>query len=100
MGGETPPDPPSLKHPALMRVTMGHLVTRRCKQMLQEHLAYVDGMQRDAAKGSRWSAADPAWAYAKIALDWADRYYASERELTLQLIKDLDEAGGQLPESW
>ncbi|QRY47772.1 PadR family transcriptional regulator [Mycolicibacterium boenickei] len=95
---ETPPDPPSLKHPVLMRVTMGHLSDpASLKQMLHEHLAYVDGMQRDAAKEARWSGADPAWAYAKIALDWADRYYASERELTLQLIKDLDEAEANFP---
>ena len=54
-------------------------------------------MQRDAAKDARWAGADPSWAYAKIALDWADRYYRSERELTLQLIKDLDEAEANFP---
>ncbi len=97
---EAPVEPPSLKHPAILRVTLGHLSDpASLKQMLQEHIAYIDRMQRDAAKEARWAAADPSWAYAKIALDWADRYYASERELTLKLIKDLDEGRGEFPES-
>jgi hypothetical protein len=54
-------------------------------------------MQRKAAKDARWSAADPAWAYARVALQWAERYYANERELALQMIKDLDEAEAAFP---
>ncbi|BBX07855.1 PadR family transcriptional regulator [Mycolicibacterium aichiense] len=95
---ESPVEPPTLKHPAILRVTLGHLSDpASLKQMLQEHIAYIDRMQRDAAKEARWAAADPSWAYAKIALDWADRYYASERELTMQLMKDLDEAEANFP---
>jgi DNA-binding PadR family transcriptional regulator len=95
---DTPVEPPSLKHPAILRVTLGHLSDPAAlKEMLQEHIAYVDQMQRDAAKDARWAGADPSWAYAKIALDWADRYYTSERELTLKLIKDLDEAEANFP---
>lgn len=97
---EAPPvEPPSLKHPAILRVTLGHLSDpASLKQMLQDHIAYIDDMQRDAAKEARWAAADPSWAYAKkIALEWAERYYASERELTLRLIKDLDEAEAKFP---
>ncbi len=94
-----PVEPPSLKHPAILRVTLGHLSDpASLKQMLQDHIAYIDDMQRDAAKEARWAAADPSWAYAKkIALEWAERYYASERELTLRLIKDLDEAEAKFP---
>lgn len=95
---EAPVEHPSLKHPAVLRVTLGHLSDPTAlKEMLQEHIAYVDEMQRDAAKEAKWAGADPSWAYAKIALDWAQRYYASERELTLQLIKDLDEAEANFP---
>ncbi len=94
---EAPVEPPSLKHPAILRITLGHLSDPAAlKEMLQEHIAYVDQMQRDAAKEARW-AGDPSWAYAKIALEWAERYYASERELTLKLIKDLDEAEAKFP---
>ena len=95
---EAPVEPPSLKHPAILRVTLGHLSDpASLKQMLADHIAYIDTMQRDAAKEAKWAAADPSWAYAKIALDWADRYYSSERELTLKLIKDLDEAEANFP---
>lgn len=95
---DAPLEPPSLKHPAILRITLGHLSDPAAlKDMLQEHIAYIDQMQRDAAKEARWAGADPSWAYAKIALDWAERYYASERELTLKLIKDLDEAEAKFP---
>lgn len=97
---DTPVEPPSLKHPAMLRITLGHLSDPvALKQMLQEHIAYVDTMQRDAAKEAKWAGSDPAWAYAKIALDWAERYYSSERELTLKLIKDLDEAEATFPKA-
>jgi hypothetical protein len=54
-------------------------------------------MQRKAAKDARWAGVDPSWAYARVALRWAERYYANERELALQMIKDLDEAEAQFP---
>jgi DNA-binding PadR family transcriptional regulator len=90
---EAPVDPPVLKHGVLMRVTFGHLTNPgRLKEVLQEHLTYVDEMLRKAGKDARWAAVEPTWAYARVALQWAERYYASERELTLKMIKDLDEA--------
>ena len=90
---EAPVDPPSLKHGPLLRVTLGHLTNpARLKEVLQEHVAYADEMHRNAAKDAKWAGADPSWAYAKVALQWAERYYANERELALKMIKELDEA--------
>jgi hypothetical protein len=95
---EAPVEPPTLKHGPLMRVTFGHLTNpTRLKEVLQEHIAYVDEMQRKAAQEAKWAGADPAWAYAKAGLAWAERYYASERESALQLIKDIDEAEVAFP---
>jgi len=95
---EAPLDPPVLKHSPLLRVTLGHLTSpARLKEMLQEHLAYADEMHRKAAKDAKWAGADPSWAYARVALQWAERYYANERELTLKLIKELDEAEAEFP---
>lgn len=95
---DSPADPPTLKHPTLLRVTLGHLTTpARLKELLQEHVRYADEMQRKAAKDARWAGVDPSWAYARVALRWAERYYANERELALQMIKDLDEAEAQFP---
>ncbi len=49
--------------------------------MLQEHVEFAEEMQRKAAKDAHGPSADPAWAYARVALQWASRYYACEREL-------------------
>ena len=97
---EAPVDPPALKHSPLLRVTFGHLTTpARLKEVLQEHVAYADEMQRQAAKDAKWSGADPSWAYARVALQWAERYYANERELALKMIKELDEAEAAFPQA-
>ena len=60
-------------------------------------MEYADEMHREAAKDAKWAAADPSWAYARVALQWAERYYANERELALKMIKDLDEAEATFP---
>lgn len=97
---ESPVDPPSLKHGPLLRVTFGHLTTPdRLKEILQEHVAYTDEMERKAAKDAKWAGADPAWAYARVALRWAQRYYANERELAMKMIKELDEAEAAFPQA-
>ena len=49
-------------------------------------------MQRQAAHDAHGAEALDAWAYPRLALQWASRYYANERELAQQMIKDLDEA--------
>ncbi|MGA9492623.1 MAG: PadR family transcriptional regulator, partial [Mycobacterium sp.] len=96
---EAPVDPPTLKHGPLLRVTLGHLTgPERIKEVLQEHLTYADEMHRKAAKDARWAGADPSWAYARVALEWAERYYANERELALKMIKELDEAEAAFPQ--
>jgi DNA-binding PadR family transcriptional regulator len=97
---EAPVDPPTLKHGPLLRVTFGHLTNPgRLKEILQEHVAYADEMQRKAAKDARWAGVEPSWAYAQVALQWAERYYANERELALQMIKELDEAEAAFAEA-
>jgi ABC-type iron transport system FetAB ATPase subunit len=63
---------------------------------LQEHIAYVDDMRQRVSTDSQAAALEPAWAYPRIAMQWSERYYAAERELALQLIKDIDEADAVL----
>jgi len=90
---EAPVEPPTLKHNALLRVTFGHLTNpSQLRELLQEHVDYAEKMHRQAAKDAKWSKVEPAWAYAHLALQWAERYYANERELALKMIKELDEA--------
>lgn len=97
---ESPVDPPTLKHGPLLRVALGHLTSpERLKEVLQDHLAYADEMHRRAAKDARWAGADPSWAYSRVALQWAERYYANEWELALKMIKELDEAEAAFPQA-
>lgn len=89
---EEPVEPPTLKHNPLLRVTLGHLAhPGRLKEILTEHVAYAEQMQQTAATEARWTGKQPAWAYANLALRWTEQYYAAERDLTLQMIEDLDE---------
>ena len=98
MGERRPVDPPVLKHGPLLRVTFGHLTDpARLKEILQEHVAYADEMHRKRGQGRQMGGSRPAWAYARVALQWAERYYANERELTLKMIKELDEAEAEFP---
>ena len=90
---DAPYDPPTLKHNVLLRVIFGHLTEpQKLRELLREHIAYCDRMQRNAGIEARATEEQPVWAYAKVALKWAERYYAAERELALELVKDLDEA--------
>ncbi|OBH80603.1 PadR family transcriptional regulator [Mycobacterium scrofulaceum] len=88
-----PVDPPVLKHSVLMRVTFGHLTTpARLKEMLQDHVAYAEARHRKAVEDAEGAEDEPAWAYSVLALRWAAKYYAAEREFALELIKDIDAA--------
>lgn len=90
---EEPVEAPILKHSPMLRVVFGHLTNPgRLKEVLAEHAAYADRMQREAAIKARHTAEQPAWSYARLGLQWSERYYAAERDLALQLIKDLDVA--------
>ena len=90
---DTPADPPMLKHSVLLRVAFGHLAgAAKLKELLQEHVEFAESMQRQSTRDAHGAETLDAWAYPKLALQWASRYYANERELALQMIKDLDEA--------
>ncbi|MCV7442665.1 PadR family transcriptional regulator [Mycobacterium paraense] len=92
-----PVDPPVLKHSVLLRVTFGHLSNPgRLKEILQEHVAYAEARHRKAVEDADGAEVEPAWAYSVIALRWAAKYYAAEREFALELMKEIDEADGIL----
>lgn len=90
---DTPAEPPMLKHSVLLRVAFGHLAGgAKLKELLQEHVEFAENMQRQATHDAHGAEALDAWAYPRLALQWASRYYANERELAQQMIADLDEA--------
>src|ERR1700744_1837482 len=86
-------DPPVLKHSLLLRITFGHLSNpTRLKELLQEHVAYAEARHRKATQDAEGAEAQPAWAYSVLALRWAAKYYAAEREFAMELMKEIDEA--------
>ncbi|MGA8253445.1 MAG: PadR family transcriptional regulator [Mycobacterium sp.] len=90
---DAPVDPPVLKHSVLLRVTFGHLTNpARLKEVLQEYAAYAETRHCKAVEDADGAEGEPAWAYSVIALRWAAKYYAAEREFALELMKELDEA--------
>src|ERR1700761_8090396 len=90
---DAPVDPPVLKHSVLLRVTFGHLTNpTRLKEVLQEYAAYAEARHRKAVEDADGAEGEPAWAYSVIALRWAAKYYAAEREFALELMKDIDKA--------
>lgn len=90
---EAPVDRPVLKHPPMLRFFLGALSDPdNLKRMLREHIAYVDGMSRQAALDARDSSEDAEWAFQYLTLQWAQRYYAAESELATALLADVDAA--------
>jgi DNA-binding PadR family transcriptional regulator len=88
---EEPVEPPTLKHNPMLRVMLGHLLNPgRLREILTAHAAHAEQLQQAAATEVRWTSDQPAWSYARLALKWSEQYYAAERELALQIIKDLD----------
>lgn len=97
---EDPVEPPTLKHNPILRVMLGHLLKPgRLREILAGHAAYAEQLQQAAATEVRWTSEQPAWSYARLALRWSEHYYAAERELALQMIKDLDTAEEAFGES-
>lgn len=88
---DEPVEPPALKHNPVLRVMLGHLAEPgRLREILTAHADYAEQMYQSVAREVRWTADQPAWAYARLALRWSEQYYASEHERALQMIKDLD----------
>jgi len=88
-----PVDPSVLKHHVLLRVMFGHLGSPdRLKQILRDHIADVDRLQKHAAVDAEAAKSEPGWAYSQIVLQWAQRHYETERDLAEQLIDEIDAA--------
>jgi DNA-binding PadR family transcriptional regulator len=87
-----PVEVPVLKHGVLLRVWLGHLTEpERLREIVAEHRDNSERRRSEAA-GDRQAAHDEtAGAYPVIALKWAERYHAAERDLADQMLRDLDE---------
>ncbi|WP_328945179.1 PadR family transcriptional regulator [Streptomyces sp. NBC_00250] len=89
--GAAPVDPPVLKHGPMLRLWLGHLLEpERTREVLAEHRAYAEGMRLRAEADAADASADEAWAYPRLTLRWAERYYAAERDLADAMLADIE----------
>ncbi|MBD0424075.1 PadR family transcriptional regulator [Streptomyces sp. TRM S81-3] len=95
---EAPVEPPVLKHGVMLRLWLGHLLgPERMREVLGRHREYAETMRRRAAADVEGARTEEAWAYPALTLRWAERYYASERDLADAMLADLEELERRLP---
>lgn len=92
LGPHGPLDPPVLKHGPMLRLWLGHLLEPdRMREILAAHREYAESMRLRAEADVADSAADEAWAYPRLTLTWAERYYTAERDLADAMLADIEE---------
>ncbi len=93
-----PATPPLIKHSALLRVWLGHLLgLEELRVVLQQHIDYAERMRVEAAAREQSAHRQKLWPYPELALRWSTRYYESEAELARRLLKDLEELRADQP---
>ncbi|WP_438817568.1 PadR family transcriptional regulator [Streptomyces finlayi] len=89
---EAPVDPPVLKHGPMLRLWLGHLLEPdQMREVLARHREFAEKMRRRAVADVEGSKDEAAWAYPTLTLKWAERYYASERDLADAMLSDIEE---------
>ncbi|MEV7542366.1 PadR family transcriptional regulator [Streptomyces sp. NPDC089915] len=95
---ETPVDPPVLKHGPMLRLWLGHLLEpEQMRELLLQQQEFAEGMRLGAEADVAAAQQEEAWAYPTLTLKWAERYYASERDLAAAMLKDLETLPGRPP---
>ncbi|MFE5546246.1 PadR family transcriptional regulator [Streptomyces sp. NPDC056534] len=89
-----PLDPPVLKHGPMLRLWLGHLLEpERMREVLAAHRDHAETMRLRAEADAADASADEAWAYPRLTLTWAERYYAAERDLADAMLADVERMG-------
>ncbi|WP_327282942.1 MULTISPECIES: PadR family transcriptional regulator [unclassified Streptomyces] len=87
---ETPVDPPVLKHGPMLRLWLGHLLEpEQMRELLDRQQAFAEEMRLRAVADAQGAQDEPARAYPTLTLKWAERYYASERDLAAAMLDDV-----------
>lgn len=91
---EAPVDPPVLKHGPMLRLWLGHLLEpEQMREVLLQQQEYAESMRRRAVADAEEAHGEADWAYPALTLKWAERYYASERDLAAAMLSDIEELG-------
>ncbi len=91
---EAPVDPPVLKHGPMLRLWLGHLLEpEQMREVLVQHQEFAEKMRRRAVADADGAREEASWAYPTLTLKWAERYYASERDLAAAMLDDIAALG-------
>ncbi|MFD3938905.1 helix-turn-helix transcriptional regulator [Streptomyces sp. NPDC058611] len=92
-------DPPVLKHGPMLRLWLGHLLEpAQMREVLVRHQEFAEDMRLRAVADAQSAQDEPAWAYPALTLKWAERYYASERDLAAAMLDDIEAAAAERAE--
>lgn len=87
-----------LKHGVMLRIWLGHLLeTQQMRDVLGTHREYAEKMRQRAEVDIAGAKSEEAWLYPTLTLKWAERYYASERDLADSMLADLEELERRRP---
>ncbi|MEU9102881.1 PadR family transcriptional regulator [Streptomyces xanthophaeus] len=90
---EAPVDPLVLKHGPMLRLWLGHLLEPgQMRELLlqQQEFAETIRLRAIADEAGGTGEAGTGTAYPALTLKWAERYYASERDLAAAALADID----------
>ncbi|MET9960602.1 PadR family transcriptional regulator [Streptomyces sp. NPDC006326] len=102
---EAPVDPPVLKHGPMLRLWLGHLLEpEQLRELLAGQRDYAEGLRERAAAdlaaaglaaaaGTDGTDGTGRVTHPVLALRWAERYYASERDLAAAMLDDIARTG-------
>jgi DNA-binding PadR family transcriptional regulator len=90
--GTAPVEPPLLKHGVLLRVWLGHLADPAAlHDVVEQHRAYAERMIEELAVSRAVADTTEDFNYPALVVRWGERYYAAERDLADDLLRELDE---------
>jgi DNA-binding PadR family transcriptional regulator len=87
---DAPFEPPVLKHPAMLRVWLGHLVEPAdLRPLVEAQRDHAEQMLADMRRAELGSVAEPAWRYPEKVIRWGERYYEAERDAAVALLAEM-----------
>ena len=87
-----PADVPMLKHPAILRLWLGHLMEPQAlREVITDHRSRLEAQLIEMHRDREVASASESLAYAELVIRWAERYYGAELANADQLREELDQ---------
>jgi len=93
---DAPVEPPLLKHGVLLRVWLGHLADPAIlRDTVEQHRAYAERMIEELAISRAVAETTEDFNYPALVTRWGERYYAAERDLAEEMLRELEAMNGR-----